>query len=64
MAVANGYLGPDDPFRKIGFIFALGTILGAAILDISLIGIEAYKQVQRVRSGQVAAAANTDGKSR
>lgn len=61
--VANGYLGANDPFRKIGFIFALGTILGAAILDISLIGVEAYKQVQRVRSGQVAAAANTDGKS-
>jgi hypothetical protein len=39
--VKIGWLGPDDPFRKIGFVISLGTILGAAMLDISLILIQA-----------------------
>ncbi len=39
-----GWLGPNDPFRKIGFIVALGTILGAAIVDLLLI---AYQALQR-----------------
>lgn len=44
--VTNGYIGPDDPFRKIGFIFALGTILGAAIVDLTLLGFDAVKKVR------------------
>lgn len=40
-----GWLGEKDPFRKIGFILALGTILGAALVDLSLIG---YQAVQRL----------------
>jgi uncharacterized oligopeptide transporter (OPT) family protein len=43
---AEGYIGPKDPFRKIGFIAALGMILGAALVDIILI---AYQAVQRWR---------------
>ncbi len=39
-----GWLGEQDHYRKIGFIIALGTILGAAIIDISLIGYEAVKR--------------------
>jgi len=39
--VQLGWLGPKDHYRKIGFVISLGTILGAAILDISLILIEA-----------------------
>jgi MFS family permease len=39
-----GWLGDQDHYRKIGFIIALGTILGAAIIDISLIGYEAVKR--------------------
>src|SRR6266700_388187 len=39
-----GWLGEQDHYRKIGFIIALGTILGAAIVDISLIGYEAVKR--------------------
>jgi len=42
--VSIGWLKPDDPFRKIGFIIALGTILGAAILDITLILIQACRR--------------------
>ncbi len=30
-------LGPDDPFRKVGFLVALGSILGAAVVDLALI---------------------------
>jgi len=46
--VRIGWLQPGDSFRKIGFIISLGTILGAAILDLSVILIQA---VQRFRQG-------------
>ena len=42
--VQIGWLGPKDHYRKIGFVISLGTILGAAILDISLILIEAGRK--------------------
>jgi uncharacterized oligopeptide transporter (OPT) family protein len=42
--ISIGWLGPDDPYRKIGFILSLGTILGAAIVDISLILVQAVKR--------------------
>jgi hypothetical protein len=42
--VAMGWLGPNDPFRKIGFIISLGTILGAAIVDIILILVQAVRR--------------------
>jgi uncharacterized oligopeptide transporter (OPT) family protein len=51
-----GWLEPDAPFRKIGFIIALGTILGAAMLDIILILIQAGKQYLQ-RRGEPAPAA-------
>ena len=38
---AEGLLGPNDPWRKVGFLISLGTILGAAIVDITLIVREA-----------------------
>jgi uncharacterized oligopeptide transporter (OPT) family protein len=33
----QGWLGANDPFRKFAFIVALGTIMGAALVDISII---------------------------
>jgi hypothetical protein len=45
--VAMGWLEPDAPFRKIGFIISLGTILGAAMIDITLILIEAFKRFRQ-----------------
>ena len=42
--ISIGWLHEGEPFRKIGFIFALGTILGAAIVDISLILGEAVRK--------------------
>jgi uncharacterized oligopeptide transporter (OPT) family protein len=40
---ANGWIGPHDPFRKIGFLAALGMILGAAIVDMSLLAVSAVR---------------------
>jgi hypothetical protein len=52
--VRIGWLEPGAPFRKIGFIISLGTILGAAILDISLILIQAVRRF-REQAGPSAA---------
>ena len=57
--VRIGWLDPGDPYRKIGFIIALGTILGAAILDIAMILLEA---VRRLRSPAASAAPAEDWK--
>src|ERR1700757_10634 len=42
--ISIGWLHPGDPFRKIGFIISLGTILGAAIIDIILILVQAARR--------------------
>jgi uncharacterized oligopeptide transporter (OPT) family protein len=42
--VTIGWLGPEDPYRKIGFIISLGTILGAAIIDICRILVQAIRR--------------------
>ena len=52
-----GWLDAGAPFRKIGFIFALGIILGAAIIDLAVIG---YKAVQRFREKQTEPAASAE----
>jgi OPT oligopeptide transporter protein len=46
---AQGLLGEHDPFRRIGFIFALGTILGAAVVDLSLLARDALARVRTVQ---------------
>ncbi len=45
-----GYLGPDDPFRKIGFLVGLSMIMGAAAVDIVVIGREAIRRVAAQRN--------------
>jgi len=52
--ISIGWLQPGDPFRKIGFIIALGTILGAALVDISLILFQAAKRFRQQRSAPAA----------
>ncbi|MBM4344296.1 MAG: OPT/YSL family transporter [Deltaproteobacteria bacterium] len=42
--VAIGWLDKGAPFRKIFFILALGTIMGAAAVDITLILVKAVRQ--------------------
>jgi uncharacterized oligopeptide transporter (OPT) family protein len=44
--VQLGWLGPNDPYRKIGFIISLGGIMGAAIVDLSLI---LFQTIRRLR---------------
>jgi len=56
---AEGLLGPNDPWRKVGFLIALGTILGAAIVDITLILREA---LSRARAASVPPAQTEDWK--
>ena len=46
--VSIGWLKQGDPFRKITFLFALGMILGAALIDVSLIIRRAWIE-RRVR---------------
>jgi len=45
--ISIGWLKPDEPFRKIGFIISLGTILGAALLDLALILIQAARRFRQ-----------------
>src|SRR5689334_12821398 len=49
-----GLLGPNDPWRKIGFLISLGTILGAAIVDIALIVREALHRHRTAAPAQPA----------
>ena len=58
--VSIGWLDKGASYRKIGFIISLGTILGAAMLDISLILIEAAKRYRA--QGSVAAKPAEDWK--
>jgi uncharacterized oligopeptide transporter (OPT) family protein len=46
---AAGYLGPHDPFRKIGFLVGLAMIMGAAVVDLAVIGREAVRRMQARR---------------
>ena len=39
--VSIGWLSEGDPFRKITFLIALGMIMGAAIIDLTLVGWQA-----------------------
>lgn len=45
---ANHYLGEHDPFRKVGFLLALGTIMGAALVDIVLILRAAFQRFSQM----------------
>ena len=42
--ISIGWLNPGDPFRKITFLIALGMILGAALIDVTLILFRAYRR--------------------
>jgi hypothetical protein len=45
--VSIGWLKPGEPFRKITFLIALGMIMGAALIDVSLILFRAWQRVRR-----------------
>jgi uncharacterized oligopeptide transporter (OPT) family protein len=46
----SGMLGPQDPFRKIGFLIGLAMIFGAAIVDLAVIGADAVRRVRAARA--------------
>lgn len=56
----NGWLGANEPFRKFAFLVALGTIMGAAIVDISLILKQA---VARIREASAKPAEPVEGEA-
>ncbi|KFA89298.1 OPT/YSL family transporter [Archangium violaceum] len=41
-----GWLGADEPFRKIGFLIGLAMICGAAVVDLSLLAVQAVDRVR------------------
>jgi hypothetical protein len=41
-----GWLEAGAPFRKIGFVIALGMILGAAMVDLTLIGVKTFRNLR------------------
>jgi uncharacterized oligopeptide transporter (OPT) family protein len=45
--VMIGWLKPGEPFRKITFLIALGLIMGAALIDVSLILFRAYRRARQ-----------------
>jgi len=51
--VSIGWLHPGDPFRKITFLIALGMVMGASIIDLTLIG---HQAIRRARAMVTAAA--------
>jgi len=54
--VSIGWLHEGDPFRKITFLIGLGMIMGAAILDIGLILVEAWQRLRNPAARAPAAA--------
>ena len=46
--VSIGWLKQGDPFRKITFLIALGMIMGAALIDVSLILYRAWQRSREV----------------
>ena len=51
----NGWLGEKEPFRKFAFLVALGTIMGAAVVDIFLILRQAVTRIRKASAEQPAA---------
>jgi uncharacterized oligopeptide transporter (OPT) family protein len=45
--VSIGWLKVGEPFRKITFLIALGMIMGAALIDVSLILFRAYQRARK-----------------
>jgi len=54
--VSIGWLSEGAPFRKIGFVIALGSILGAALVDLTLIGFKAAARFKERSNAPVAPA--------
>ena len=47
-----GWLRPNEPYKTVGFVIALGTILGAAVLDLAIIGCKFIAQWKDQKAAQ------------
>ena len=56
---ANGWLGANEPFRRIGFLVGLASIMGAALVDLTLIARQA---IARARAQNPTAGGETPGR--
>ncbi len=54
--VSIGWLQPTDPYRKIGFIISLGAIMGAVMLDLAFLLVQALRRLRETRSEPAPAA--------
>ena len=43
---SNGWLGANEPFRRLGFLVGLASILGAALVDLTVIAFQALARVR------------------
>jgi uncharacterized oligopeptide transporter (OPT) family protein len=43
---SHGWLGGNEPFRRLGFLVGLASILGAAVVDLTVIGRQAVARVR------------------
>ncbi|HUM13787.1 MAG TPA: OPT/YSL family transporter [Myxococcaceae bacterium] len=46
---ANGWLGANEPFRRLGFLVGLASIMGAALVDLTLIARQALVRARASR---------------
>jgi hypothetical protein len=44
---ANGWLGANEPFRRLGFLVGLSAVMGAALVDLTLIAGQAVARLAR-----------------
>ncbi len=58
--VQIGWLQPGDPPRKVMFLIALGTLMGAALVDLALIFLRALPQARRAAPASTAEAGTTE----
>ncbi|MCE9666529.1 OPT/YSL family transporter [Myxococcus stipitatus] len=49
-----GWLGAEDPFRKVGFLIGLAMICGAAVVDLSMLAVQ-YAARVRARAAEAGA---------
>lgn len=61
--VSIGWLAPDQPFRKITFLIALGMIMGAAVVDLAIIFWKAAQRIREKSSGAATDATVPEGEA-
>jgi uncharacterized oligopeptide transporter (OPT) family protein len=58
---AHGWLGAHEPFRRIGFLVGLAGIMGAAVVDLTLIGRQALGRAREQSAATAPAPAERKG---